>query len=99
MLLLKDLKPGKYYKITTRLNRKYYIKYLEYSPYTYIIDIWYSRACSNVNFFDNKIGLLHVSGEAVYNGSVNFYPISEKYFYKIIRRYNELGKFKEGEIL
>ncbi len=98
-MLLKDLKPGKCYKITATPNRKYYIKYLKYSPHVYIIDVWYSRLCSNRDLFDNKIGFLHVSGEAEHNGRVNFYPISEKYFYKIIRRYNELGKFKEGEIL
>ncbi len=98
-MLIKNLKPGKCYKITARPDKKYYIKYLKYSPHTYIIDIWYLRACSNRDLFDNKIGFLHVLGEAAHNGGVNFYPISEKYFYKIIRRYNELGKFKKGEIL
>jgi hypothetical protein len=98
-MLLKDLKPGKCYKIIARPNKEYYIKYLNYSPHTYIIDVWYSRLCSNGDLFNNKDGFLHVLGEEAYNGRVNFYPISEKYFYKIIRRYNELGKFKEGEIL
>lgn len=99
MLSLKDLKKGNCYLICTTIGGTiYYIKYLSCNVHPHAINVWYSRLfTTDGEQFNKKAGFLTIFYNYDYKG--NFYPIRKKFFYKMIRKYNESGRFKEGEIL